>query len=186
MTRFPTHTPATAPERSRQILESTQKALGFVPNLYATFAESPAVLQGYTALGAAFGQSSFDAAERQVVLLTTSFENGCEYCMAAHSTIAGMEGVPPDVVGAVRDGVPTGDARLDALARFTRSVVQERGWVGDADLKAFLAAGFTKAQALEVVLGVGLKTISNYVNHIASTPVDDAFQAQTWTRPAAV
>jgi uncharacterized peroxidase-related enzyme len=186
MTNFTQHTSASAPAQARPTLESLERKLGFLPNLYATFAESPAVLEGYTAVAAAFNKSSFNATERQVVLLTTSFENGCDYCMAAHSTIAGMEKVPADVVGAVRDGVPTGNARLDALARFARSVVQERGWVGDADVDAFLKAGFTRAQALEVVLGVSMKTLSNYVNHLASPPLDVPFQAQAWSRPAAV
>jgi uncharacterized peroxidase-related enzyme len=186
MTRFKLHTEETAPERSKPILSATQTMLGFVPNLYATFAESPALLDGYTALGGAFARTDFDTVERQVILLTASFENGCDYCMAAHSTVADAEGVPEDVVAALRDGAPIGDPRLDALARFTRSVVQERGWVGAAELDGFLAAGFTRAQALEVVLGVGLKTISNYVSHLAHVPVDEAFQERSWARPATV
>jgi len=186
MTTFQIHTPESAPERSRASLASIEKRLGFVPNLYGTFADSPAVLDGYLGLADAFGKSAFDATERQVILLTVSFENGCDYCMAAHSTVAGMEGVSAEVIEAVRDGMPVGDARLDALARFTRSLVQERGWASPDELHAFLSAGFTKAQAMEVVLGIGLKTISNYVNHLGATPVDDAFQAQSWSRPAAV
>lgn len=186
MSRFRQHTVASAPEGSRALLAATQMTLGFVPNLHATLAESPALLDGYTALAGSFAKSELDATERHVILLTTSFENGCDYCMAEHSTFAAMEGVDPDVILALRDGAPIGDARLDALARFTRSVVQERGWVGDSELQAFLAAGFTRAQALEVVLGVGLKTISNYVNNLAGAPVDAEFQAQAWSRPASV
>lgn len=185
MSQYTQHTPESAPAGSRSILDAAKNSLGFVPNLYATMAESPAVLEGYTTLSRIFGKASFDETERQVILLTASFENGCDYCMAAHSTIAAGGGVADDVITALRDGAPIGDARLDALARFARLVVQERGWVGESALEAFLAAGFTRAQALEVVLGVGLKTISNYVDHLAEPPLDSAFEAQAWKRPVA-
>ncbi|MEM7305094.1 MAG: carboxymuconolactone decarboxylase family protein [Planctomycetota bacterium] len=186
MTSFPVHTQDSAPDRAKPILEGAQRAMGFVPNLYGTFAGSPALLEAYTALSKAFDSTSFTATERQVVLLTASFENGCDYCMAAHSTIAGMQKVPADVVEALREGAPIGEARLDALANFTRIVVRERGWASEDDIQAFLAAGFEQPQVLEVILGVGMKTLSNYTNHVASTPLDAAFQPQAWSRPASV
>ena len=113
------HTPESAPEGSRAILEGAQRAMGFVPNLYGVFAGAPAALTGYTGLGQAFEQSSFSATERQVVLLAASAENGCEYCMAAHSTLAAMQQVAPDVVEALRDLEPLTDPKLEALRTFT-------------------------------------------------------------------
>lgn len=184
MTRFDIHTPETAPEASRPILEGAQKALGFVPNLYGTFAGAPALLQAYTQVGQLFDQTSFTPTERQVVLLATSFVNGCDYCMAAHSTIAAMQKLPADVVQALRDGEPIADPKLEALRRFTVQLVEKRGWADDADVDAFLAAGYTKEQVLEVVLGVGMKTLSNFTNHLGATPLDAAFQPQAWSRPA--
>ncbi len=187
MTDFGVHTIKSAPEASRPILEKAQKTLGFVPNLYGIFAESPAMLEAYATLGGIFDRStSFSATERQVVLLTAIFENECDYCMAAHSTIAGMQCVPDDVVQALRGGEPIPDARLEALSDFARKVVRERGWVSEGDVQAFLDAGFTQAQLLEVILGIGMKTLSNYANHIARTPVDEAFQANAWTPPSKV
>ena len=186
MTHFTVHTPASAPERSRPILESAQRANGFLPNLLAVLSESPTALEAYTTLSGIYGKSSFTKTEEQVVLHTASFENGCDYCMAAHSTISGKLGISEDVIAGLRDGAPVGDARLDALARFTRAVVQERGWAGDDAVAAFLAAGFTKEQVLEVVVGLALKTISNYSNHLASPPLDAAFEDQAWSRPATV
>lgn len=114
-----------------------------------------------------------------------SFENGCDYCMAAHTVIAGMSSVPAATVDALRAGAPLPDARLDVLARFTRAVVRERGRLPEAEVGAFLAAGFTAAQVLEVVLGVAMKTLSNYANHLARTPLDAAFAAARW-EPAAL
>ncbi len=183
MTNFQVHSIDSAPDRAKPTLEKAQKAMGFIPNLYGTFAESPATLEAYATIGSLFDRSSFNATERQIVLLATSFENGCEYCMAAHTTIAGMQKLPADVVEALRSGNAIPDARLEALRSFTLQVVRERGWVKDADVQAFLDAGFTQAQVLEVILGVGMKTISNYTNHVASIPLDGAFQPNAWTAP---
>lgn len=186
MTKLQVHTIDSAPEKSKPILEKAQKGLGFVPNLYGVLADSPAMLEAYTTLGGILDRGSFSATERQVVLLTTSFENECDYCMGAHSTIAGMQKVPDEVVQALRDGSPLPDARLEALRTFTRKLVGERGWVSDADVETFLAAGFERAQLLEVILGVGLKTLSNYTNHVSKTPLDEAFQRNSWTSPSKV
>ena len=185
MTEFAVHTIESAPEGSRPTLTQAKKAMGFVPNLYGVLAESPAMLQAYATLGGIFdSSSSFDPTERQVVLLTASFENECGYCMAAHSVIAGMQRVPEDVVEALRKGESISDPKLEALSVFTRKMVRERGWVSDEGVKAFLDAGYTKAQLLEVVLGIGMKTLSNYANHISETPVDNAFQDKVWTAPS--
>lgn len=181
MSEFTVHTIESAPEASRPILEKARKTLGFVPNLYGVMAESPAMLEAYATVGGIFDRSTFNATERQVVLLTTIFENECDYCMAAHTTIAGMQRVPEDVVQALRQGDPIPDARLEALSAFTRTVVRERGWASETDVQAFQDAGFTRGQVLEVILGVGMKILSNYANHIAKTPVDRAFQANLWT-----
>ncbi len=187
MTEFNVHTIDSAPEGSKPTLTQAQRAMGFVPNLYGVMAESPAMLQAYAALGGIFeSKSSFTATQRQVVLITTIFENECDYCMAAHSTIAGMQRVPEDVVQALRRGEPISDPALEALSAFTRKVVRERGWVSQDDVQEFLDAGYSKAQVLEVVLGIGMKVLSNYANHIAKTPVDEAFQAHTWTPPSEV
>ena len=184
---FQVHTTDSAPEASRSILDQAQKTLGFIPNLYGVFAESPAMLKAYATLGSIFeSATSFSATERQVVLLSVILENECDYCMAAHSTIAGMQGVPAEVVEAIRTDEPIQDPGLQALSSFTRKVVRERGWVSKSDIGSFLDAGYTRAQLLEVVLGIGMKILSNYTNHIARTPVDEAFQEHTWTPPGNV
>ena len=171
-----------APEGSRGILEGYQKKLGFVPNLMGVMAASPAVIEGYVALGAAFDKTSFTPAERQVVLLETSAVNGCTYCMAAHTAIAKMQHVPDAVVNAIRAGEPIADAKLEALRAFVCSTVEKRGHPDGKTGAAFLAAGYTQAHILEVLLGVAMKTLSNYVNHAAETPLDAAFSAARWEK----
>jgi uncharacterized peroxidase-related enzyme len=180
MSQFPVHTEQTVPEQSRPALAAAKATFGFVPNLIGMLAESPAAAAGYLAIGEHFDQSSFTPAERQVVLLAVSYENGCDYCMAAHTVVAGMSRVPAAAIEALRTGTTLPDTRLDVLARFTRAVVRERGHLPEGELEAFLAAGFTRAQVLEVVLGVAMKTLSNYANHLARTPLDAAFAAARW------
>lgn len=184
MSQYPFHSPESAPEAAAPILEKARASLGFVPNLYAGLANTPAALEAYIALSGFFDKTSLSAIERQVVLLATSVDNGCEFCVAAHSMIAKkMVGVPEPVVAALREGREPDDTKLAALTALTRAIVQERGWVADHPaLQRFLAAGFSKEQALEVVLGVTQKTLSNYANHLLGTPLNPAFESERWSR----
>jgi len=183
MPDYKVYTSEDAPERSRQILEQTKKNFGFVPSLFGVLAESPSALEGYASIGNAFSKSSLSPVEQQVVLLATSFENGCTYCVAAHSAVAKMVKAGDEVVQALRNGEPIPDERLEALRVFTRSIVEKRGWLAQEDIRSFLAAGFNKAQVLEVITGVAQKTFSNTTNHIAHTPLDEAFQPFSWEAP---
>lgn len=178
------HTAESAPEAAKPILQATQKGIGFIPNLFGVMASAPALVEAYATLASLFDKTSLSAAERQTVLLTTSFENNCEYCMAAHTAIASMQKVPQDVIAALRSGGPIPNTRLEALRLLTRAIVVDRGRPSEAALDQFFAAGFTQEQVLEVVLGVGLKTISNYTNHISDTPLDGAFAPVAWKKAA--
>jgi uncharacterized peroxidase-related enzyme len=185
MSEFTLHTPDSAPEAARALLQGAQKQMGFVPNLYANLANAPAALEAYFGLSAQFDKTSFNPIERQVVLLSVSVENGCEFCVAAHSMIARkMANAPDDVVDALRNHTTLPDPRLQALAVFARTVVKERGWVTGAPLDAFLKAGFTHQQGLEVVLGVTMKTLSNYANHLTETQTNEQFSGEAWKRQA--
>ncbi len=181
MTDFKQHTIETAPKGSKAILENVQESYGFIPNLMATFAESPAAVEGYAALAGIFDKSDFTPAERQIVLMTNNRLNGCTYCMAAHTTISTMQGVPEDVIKTLRSGTSFADVKLEALRIFTANIVENRGNVNSTDTDAFIAAGYTQANVLEVILGTALKVMSNYTNHVAQTPLDDAFQPNTWS-----
>jgi uncharacterized peroxidase-related enzyme len=181
MTKFTVHTTETAPERSRPLLEGIRKAFGFVPNLFAVFAESPAALQGALAMADAFSASTLSPAEQQLVALAVSEANDCQFCVAAHSTIAKrIAKADPALVAATRAREPLSHPKFDALVTFTRKLVEQRGVVADADVAAFLEAGYTKAQVIEVLLGVGMKTFNNYVDHIAHVPLNDQFTAEAW------
>lgn len=181
---FPLHEIETAPEGSQAILAATKKGWGMVPNLHKVLAEAPAALEGYAALWGIFETSSFSPAERQVIYLTSNYENECRYCMAGHSVLARGAGVPADAIEALREGGTIADAKLEALRAFTSKVVVNRGWVSEADVNAFLAAGYGRQQVLEVILGVAVKVISNYTNHLAETPLDGFMKDTVWTHPS--
>ena len=184
MATFTLHTPDTATAAAGAQLAGIEKAWKFIPNLHRILAESPELLEGYDTLFGLVGKTSFTPAEQQIAFLAVNYENECEYCMAGHSVLAAGAKVPADVIGALRENQPVADSRIQALRSFVQNVVQSRGKVGDRAVDAFLAAGFTQRNVLEVVLIVATKTISNYTNHLTHTP-NDAFMANTtWTAPS--
>lgn len=184
MIDLPIHSETTAPEAARPLLAQSKKRFGTVFNLFGTMAESPALLQGYLTLSDLFTNSTLSPAEQAVVLLTVSRVHECPYCMAAHSTDADMKKVPAEIVEAIREDHAIPAARFESLRRLTEQLVARRGWPDPLVISSFLSAGYTRQQLLEVVLGVGLKTLSNYTNHLADTPLDAAFAHRKWSQPA--
>lgn len=121
----------TAPEAARPAMETIQKSLGFIPNLMATFANCPVVLEGYLALDVIFEKGSFTPKERQIILLAASIENNCGYCAAARFTIAkGVLHASPEVIAAIRKGLPVLDAKLHTLVTLVKELIRERGHGG--------------------------------------------------------
>lgn len=186
MTTYTVHTADTAPAGSKDRLAAVKNAWGFVPKLQGTLAESPVALKGYDDLfGLIASEATLTAAEQQVAYQAINVFHGCEYCTAGHTFLSRQAGVPEDVIQAVRKQQPIADARLEALRRFAETVAETRGFAGDAAVDAFIAAGFTKAQVLEVVTIIATKVISNYTNHLTHTPLEDFMSdpALRWEDP---
>ena len=184
--KLPYVTLDTAPSGAKESLEAAKKRIGMIPNMYAAMANAPGALDTYVFGYDRFRQGSgFTPVEQEVTFLAISAENGCEYCVAAHSVIADTASkVPREVTDAIRSGTPVPDPRLAALANLARAIVATRGRPTTRDVEAFLAAGYSERQVLELVLAVSVKTISNYVNHIFGTPVDAPFRSREWKAPA--
>ena len=176
---FKVHTIETAPADARETLGTLAKNYGFVPNLAGAVAESPATLAALLGFMSAYDAKAMTLSpvERQVVLLAVSVKNKCEYCTAAHSMLASMNGLDRAEIDHLQQGRPLGDARLETLRRFGETIVDKRGWVSESDLETLFAAGFAKAQVFEVIFGVALKTLTNYANHVAKPPVNAQFAA---------
>ncbi len=184
MTEFTLHTEDTAPEGSKPLLAKSRKTYGMIPGLHAVMAEAPGLLEAYQRVHELFAYSSFDNDELTVVWQTVNVEHACHYCVPAHTGIALGMGVSEEISNALRDETALPNARLEALRTFTLNVVRNRGNVDTAAVQAFLDAGFTKRQILEVILGVSQKVMSNYTNHLANTPVDAAFKKLEWQKAA--
>ena len=177
------HDSKTAPDASRDMLTKSQARYKFVPNLHGIMAGAPVMYEAYQAIGQIYAKSGMSVLERQVVLQSINFENECHYCLAAHSLIATAEKMPPDILAALREGRPLNDAKLQALRVFAARMTRERGWLSPAEVQAFYDAGYGEATLLEVIVAVAYKVMSNYINHIAETPLDAAFQPYAWKRP---
>ncbi len=182
MMNFPSHDLDTAPADSKPLLEASQKAFGRLPGLHKVLAESPQAYEGYQLLHKLFTQTAFDADEMTVVWQSINVENACHYCVPAHTGIAKMMKVSDELTEALRNEAPLPTAKLEALRTFTVQMVRERGNVSEAQMQAFFDAGYGHRAVLDVVLGLAQKTMSNYINHVAETPVDEVFQPLAWTR----
>lgn len=182
MKTFIQHTLGTAPSRSVPALEAVAKNFGMIPNIFGVLAESPSVVTAYLQMGELFQQTDFTPEEQQVISIAVSVQNKCTYCVAAHTFMArNITQLSDDNISALRISSALPDAKLEALAAFTRAVVRERGWVADSkEYKDFFAAGYSKKQVLEVIMGVCMKSLSNYVNHLSDTPLDGVFSGEVW------
>lgn len=182
---FPTHDLDSAPEGSKPLLENSKKAFGRLPGLHKVLAESPQAFEAYQMLHKLFNETDFDAEELTVVWQAINVEHECHYCVPAHTGIAKMMKVSDEITEALRNETPLPTAKLEALRRFTIQMVRERGHATDAQLDAFFAAGYSHRAVLDVVLGIAQKTMSNYINHVAVTPVDEVFHPLKWERGGA-
>ncbi|MYM26844.1 carboxymuconolactone decarboxylase family protein [Duganella sp. CY15W] len=177
MSRLPLQTLETAPEDSRPFVEKAIANNGYLPNLIGVLANAPVALETYMTVSGINARASLSLAEREVVQITAARIHGCDFCVAGHTAIwLKKAGQSAEAVRALHEGEATGDAKLDAVAAFASAVIARRGAVDDADLQAFLAAGYHQQQALEVVLGISLATLCNFANSLAGTPVNPQLQ----------
>lgn len=177
---FRVHSVKDAPPDAKGTLKKINETYGFQPNIMGIFAEAPPLLDAYVTLSRMMERTSLSPAERYVVLLTTSRENGCEYCMAVDSAGGKKENVPEHVIQSLRNDQPIKDERLEALRLYTRDIVINRGRVSDDVKNNFLKAGYEPQQALEIILGIGFKILSNYTSRLAHPPLDNEFKDSAW------
>jgi AhpD family alkylhydroperoxidase len=180
MLGYQVHTIESAPQKSQAALQGLKQSVGLVPNLAATMAESPTLVNSFVAVFGNFSSGSFSGAEKQVLLLTNAVVNRCTWAVAFHSTLALQEGAPSAAVQAIRDGRLPDGIKLAALSRYTKALIEQRGHMSDNDLENFKAAGYTPAQAFEVIAGLAISTMANYAGNIANPPLEALFAPQAW------
>jgi len=176
MTDFKLHDTDSAPEGSKPLLANSEKAFGMIPNLHAVFAEAPGLLAAYQQSHQLFADSSFNKNELTVVWQTINVYHNCHYCVPAHTAIAKQMGADDDITKKIKAGDKLSDGKLQALRVFTLAMLDKRGQVTKSDLTAFFDAGYHNRQVLEVILGIAQKTMSNYTNAVAQTPIDEPFK----------
>jgi AhpD family alkylhydroperoxidase len=180
MTNFPIHTIDSAPEPSRQALRRLQAAFGMIPNIAGAMATSPVLINSLVGLFENVHGGSFTEAQIQTVLLTDAVVNVCTWAVAFHTALALKAGLNPVDVQAIREGRLPEDGKLAALSAMARKLIETRGQVTEADIGRFIAAGFGKDHALEVIAIVAASTITNYTASVTKTPLEAPFQEHAW------
>lgn len=155
---------------NQAIFDNLEKALGFVPNLYATYAHSDTALENY--LSFANAKTSLSAKEKEAVNLAVSQVNDCIYCLSAHTVIGKMNGFTNEQILELRAGFSSVSTKLDALVKLAKNITENRGKTDDSVLEDFFTAGYSKGNLIDVISLVGDKTISNYIHSTTKVPVD--------------
>lgn len=173
-----------APKESLLQIERSLKNYGFFPKLHQILAAAPAAYQAYLdTFGLFENNTTFSPLEQQVVFMTANYENNCHYCIPGHSFLMQFKKMPADIIEALREGLPIKDTKLEALRSYTRLLLDKRGHLDKSEIKAFLDAGYTERQALEVLVGLSSKLISNFANSLAHTELDDVCKPLAWVHP---
>ncbi len=163
--------PAHADADVKATLAAVKAKIGIAPNLFSTFAQSPAVLNGYLALSDALGKGVLTAAQRDIIALAVGQANECSYCLSAHTLMGKGAGLSQEGIRKAREG--KGETAIDdAIASFARRVVDARGQVSDADLGVVRSAGLGEAHVIEIIANVAINVLTNYTNNVALTDID--------------
>ncbi|MEL7117789.1 MAG: carboxymuconolactone decarboxylase family protein [Bacteroidota bacterium] len=157
-------------ENNQAIFDNLKKMVGFVPNLYATFAYNDTALGDYLAFQNR--KSTLKAKEREVINLVVSQVNECQYCLAAHTALGKMNGFTDDQILEIRGGSASFDAKTDALVKFVKEITEERGTTSDATKEKLFAAGYNEANLVDILVVIGDKIISNFLHKTTQVPVD--------------
>ena len=177
MTMFTRHTIESAPAASRRSMTAVTAKQGYLPAAVGLLAESPETLEGFLRLSAAFDACTLEPLAREVVIMTIAVRNGCHLCVAMHTARLAALGADPALTGALRAGAPLEEERLEAVRAFTLRVLGTAGEAGDESVAEFLGHGFTRRNAIEIVLGIGAYTLSTLANRLTAAPVDEELRA---------
>jgi uncharacterized peroxidase-related enzyme len=156
---------------AKVLLDNVKAGIGMVPNIFATFAQSPKVLEGFLALNSALGGGLLSPALREQIALTVAGANSCDYCASAHTALGKGAGVDAGELTQNLAG-HSADPKVQVVLDFARKVVDARGLIADSDVQALRQAGYGDGEIVEVVAHIGVNLLTNYFNHIAGTDID--------------
>ncbi len=170
---------------AKETLQRTKAEFGLIPNMYAEMANNGSLLDSYKYSYDSFRKNAgFSPEEQEVVFLAISYVHECEYCMAAHSTVADVNDLSPDLITALRNGDRLNDNKLESLRRFTIKMVEERGLPDVSEIDSFINSGYDRNHIMGIITAIGVKIFSNYFNHIFSPELDSVFTLRKWEKPS--
>jgi AhpD family alkylhydroperoxidase len=173
-----------ASSQSRQIFEVIEKTVGMLPNIFAVIGNSANALGSYLAFSEAQKNGSFNAKEREAIFLAVSEENGCNYCLSAHTAIAKMNGFSDDETLLLRAGIHS-DNKLSILTNLAKSIVSNRGRADEELVKAFYEIGYDEKSLVDLIALVVDKTFTNYIGRLARPEIDFPAAKTLTTKSAA-
>jgi len=156
---------------AQELLGAVQKQLGMIPNIFLTFAHSPAVLKGYIQFSGALATGKLSAQLREQIAVATAGKNHCDYCASAHTLLGGKAGVKKEELGLNLAGC-SNDPKTASALKFVVEVVEKRGEIDESSLANLVEAGFSDEEVVEIIGHIGLNIFTNYFNHIAGTKID--------------
>ena len=180
MQRFPVYTLDSAPNASKSALRDAQARFGMIPNLAATMATSPVLIQSFIGIFDKVHGGNFTEPQIQTVLLTDAVTNASAWAVALHTALGLQAGLDPADVEAMRAGRSPSDKKLGALSTLARTLIEKRGRLDDQEIESFLAAGFGKDLLLEVITIVAASTITNYTGNVTNPPLEAMLQEHAW------
>lgn len=157
-------------ENNQALFDNLNKAVGFVPNIYAAMAHSKTALGDFLQFSNA--KTSLTGKEKEVVDLAVSQVNGCRYCQSAHTAISKMKGISEEQILELRQGYASWDAKLNALAVISKEIAETRGQVTESTKEAFYNAGYTKENLVDLTLAVGIITVTNIFHNLTDVAID--------------
>lgn len=172
MARTKPVTPDQAKDGVKQIYGTLQQKMGGkVINIFQYMGISPAALRGFMGLSAAENETSLSPKLREEIALAVAQANHCNYCLSAHTVIAGGLGLPSQQILQARKG-ESSDPKTQTILKFVKAVVEKRGQLNDQDVAALKAAGVNDKELVELILVILVNLFTNYFNNIVDTPMD--------------
>jgi uncharacterized peroxidase-related enzyme len=171
MTRITTIESATANEEQKALLDAIQGQLGMVPNFLKVFANSPVALRAFLGLHGIANSGTLDAPTRERIALALAQQNGCEYCVSAHTAIGRKAGLSGDEMTAARNG-GSEDAQAAVAVKFAQSLMEKKGEISAVELAEIRGAGYSESDIVEIITHVGMNFLTNILGKASRVEID--------------
>jgi uncharacterized peroxidase-related enzyme len=171
MTRIKTIDSSNANAEQTELLDAIQSQLGMVPNFLKVFANSPVALRAFLGLHGIAGDGTLDALTRERIALALAQQNGCEYCVSAHTAIGRKTGLSAEEVAAARAGTSE-DAQAAVAVKFARSLMEKKGEIGALELAEVRSAGYSDSDIVEIITHVGMNFLTNVLGKASQIDID--------------